>query len=481
MELKELLTIDITKEAPVQEPDRQYYYMAKARSYVAQKSQEIGHPLTFHVTTFGCQMNARDSEKLVGILEQIGYEEEADEEEADFVIYNTCTVRENANKRVYGRLGQLSRKKKEKPYMFIGLCGCMMQEPEVVEKIKKSYRFVDLIFGTHNIFKFAELIATRFESERMVIDIWKDTDKIVEDLPSERKFSFKSGVNIMFGCNNFCSYCIVPYVRGRERSRNPKDIIREIERLVADGVVEVMLLGQNVNSYGKTLEEPMSFAQLLREVEKIEGLERIRFMTSHPKDLSDDLIEVMSKSKKICKHLHLPIQSGSTNILTKMNRRYTKEHYLELVRKIRAAIPDISLTTDIIVGFPGETEEDFQETMDVVRKVRYDSAFTFIYSKRTGTPAAAMENQVPEDIVKDRFDRLLKEVQGISAEVCSVHEGTVQEVLVESMNDHDANLVTGRMSNNLLVHFPGSEELIGKLVNVHLTEARGFYYIGEIV
>ncbi len=481
MELKELLTIDITKEAPVQEPDRQYYYMAKARSYVAQKSQEIGHPLTFHVTTFGCQMNARDSEKLVGILEQIGYEEEADEEEADFVIYNTCTVRENANKRVYGRLGQLSRKKKEKPYMFIGLCGCMMQEPEVVEKIKKSYRFVDLIFGTHNIFKFAELIATRFESERMVIDIWKDTDKIVEDLPSERKFSFKSGVNIMFGCNNFCSYCIVPYVRGRERSRNPKDIIREIERLVADGVVEVMLLGQNVNSYGKTLEEPMSFAQLLQEVEKIEGLERIRFMTSHPKDLSDDLIEVMSKSKKICKHLHLPIQSGSTNILTKMNRRYTKEHYLELVRKIRAAIPDISLTTDIIVGFPGETEEDFQETMDVVRKVRYDSAFTFIYSKRTGTPAAAMENQVPEDIVKDRFDRLLKEVQGISAEVCSVHEGTVQEVLVESMNDHDANLVTGRMSNNLLVHFPGSEELIGKLVNVHLTEAKGFYYIGEMV
>ena len=473
--------VDLEAAPPTEEPERQYYYIAKARKYVKELSEKLGRPLFAHVTTFGCQMNARDSEKLVGILEQIGYEEEADEEEADFVIYNTCTVRENANKRVYGRLGQLSRKKKEKPYMFIGLCGCMMQEPEVVEKIKKSYRFVDLIFGTHNIFKFAELIATRFESERMVIDIWKDTDKIVEDLPSERKFSFKSGVNIMFGCNNFCSYCIVPYVRGRERSRNPKDIIREIERLVADGVVEVMLLGQNVNSYGKTLEEPMSFAQLLQEVEKIEGLERIRFMTSHPKDLSDDLIEVMSKSKKICKHLHLPIQSGSTNILTKMNRRYTKEHYLELVRKIRAAIPDISLTTDIIVGFPGETEEDFQETMDVVRKVRYDSAFTFIYSKRTGTPAAAMENQVPEDIVKDRFDRLLKEVQGISAEVCSVHEGTVQEVLVESMNDHDANLVTGRMSNNLLVHFPGSEELIGKLVNVHLTEAKGFYYIGEMV
>lgn len=481
MELLDFSNVNINGEAPASEPERQYYYMAKARRYVAEKANEIGRSLTFCVTTFGCQMNARDSEKLVGILEQIGYIENTNEEEADFVIYNTCTVRENANKRVYGRLGQLSRMKKQKPYMFIGLCGCMMQEPEVVEKLKKSYRFVDLIFGTHNIYKFAELIVTRFESERMVIDIWNDTDKIVEDLPSERKFPFKSGVNIMFGCNNFCSYCIVPYVRGRERSRNPKDIIREIEKLVADGVVEVMLLGQNVNSYGKNLENPITFAELLQEIEKIEGLERIRFMTSHPKDLSDELIEVMSKSKKICKHLHLPVQSGSTNILAKMNRRYTKEHYLELVDKIRAAVPDISLTTDIIVGFPGETEEDFLETMDVVRKVRYDSAFTFIYSKRTGTPAAAMENQVPDDVVKDRFDRLLKEVQDISAEVCSVHEGTVQSVLVESMNDHDSSLVTGRMSNNLLVHFPGTQELIGKIVNVHLVEAKGFYYMGEKV
>ena len=315
----------------------------------------------------------------------------------------------------------------------------------------------------------------------MVIDIWKDTDKIVEDLPSERKFSFKSGVNIMFGCNNFCSYCIVPYVRGRERSRNPKDIIREIERLVADGVVEVMLLGQNVNSYGKNLEEPITFAQLLQEIEKIEGLERIRFMTSHPKDLSDELIEVMKNSKKICKHLHLPVQSGSTRILEKMNRRYTKEKYLELVDKIKTEVPDISLTTDIIVGFPGETEEDFLETMDVVKKVRYDSAFTFIYSKRTGTPAAAMEEQVPEDVVKDRFDRLLKEVQEISAEVCSVHTGTVQKVLVESVNDHDNSLVTGRLSNNILVHFPGEESLIGKIVDVSLDECKGFYYIGTRV
>lgn len=466
-EIEEILEqMDLSQPAPETEPMRQYWFMKKARELVKEQSEKLGRPLTACTTTFGCQMNARDSEKLLGVLEQIGYQEETNEEDADFVIYNTCTVRENANMRVYGRLGQLNRVKKQKPHMLIGLCGCMMQEPEVVEKIKKSYRFVDLIFGTHNIYKFAELIVTRLESQRMVIDIWKDTDKIVEDLPSERKFSFKSGVNIMFGCNNFCSYCIVPYVRGRERSRNPEDIIREIQGLVADGVVEVMLLGQNVNSYGKTLEHPMTFAQLLTEIEKIEGLERIRFMTSHPKDLSDELIEVMKHSKKICKHLHLPVQSGSTEILKKMNRRYTKEQYLELVRKIKEAVPDISLTTDIIVGFPGETEEDFLETMDVVKKVRYDSAFTFIYSKRTGTPAAAMENQVPEDVVKDRFDRLLKEVQSISAEVCSVHEGTTQSVLVEAVNDHDPALVTGRLSNNILVHFPGEKELIGKIVSV---------------
>lgn len=481
-EIEEILEqMDLSQPAPETEPMRQYWFMKKARELVKEQSEKLGRPLTACTTTFGCQMNARDSEKLLGVLEQIGYQEETNEEEADFVIYNTCTVRENANMRVYGRLGQLNRVKKQKPHMLIGLCGCMMQEPEVVEKIKKSYRFVDLIFGTHNIYKFAELIVTRLESQRMVIDIWKDTDKIVEDLPSERKFSFKSGVNIMFGCNNFCSYCIVPYVRGRERSRNPEDIIREIQGLVADGVVEVMLLGQNVNSYGKTLEHPMTFAQLLTEIEKIEGLERIRFMTSHPKDLFDELIEVMKHSKKICKHLHLPVQSGSTEILKKMNRRYTKEQYLELVRKIKEAVPDISLTTDIIVGFPGETEEDFLETMDVVKKVRYDSAFTFIYSKRTGTPAAAMENQVPEDVVKDRFDRLLKEVQSISAEVCSVHEGTTQSVLVEAVNDHDPALVTGRLSNNILVHFPGEKELIGKIVSVRLDACKGFYYIGTRV
>ena len=471
--------INLSKEAPQEEPLRQHYYIEKAKQSVEEEAKNLGRSLTFCVTTFGCQMNARDSEKLRGILNQIGYEE-AEEDEADFVIYNTCTVRENANTRVYGRLGQLKPRKKQQPHMMIGLCGCMMQEPEVIAKLKKSYSFVDIIFGTHNIYKFAELICERYEAGKMVVDIWEDTDKIVEDLPNERKYAFKSGINSMFGCNNFCSYCIVPYVRGRERSRKPEAIIREIERLVKDGVSEVMLLGQNVNSYGKTLDEPITFAELLRRIEKIEGLKRIRFMTSHPKDLSDELIEVMASSEKICKHLHLPVQSGSTRILKKMNRRYTKESYLELAEKIKKAVPDISLTTDIIVGFPGETEEDFLETLDVVRKVRYDSAFTFIYSKRTGTPAAAMEDQIPADVVKDRFDRLLSEVQSIASEVCAVHEGKDMEVLVESVSDHDASMVTGRMSNNLLVHFKGTKEMIGTYVTVHLTECKGFYYLGEL-
>ena len=471
--------IDITNTPPAHEPERQYYYMAKAKDFVEKKSKEIGRPMTYFVKTFGCQMNARDSEKLVGILEQIGYVEGTDEH-SDFIVYNTCTVRENANNKVYGRLGYLQNYKKKNPLMKIALCGCMMQEPEVVENIKKHYKFVDIVFGTHNIFKFAEILCNNIESGSQVIDIWKDTNQIVEDLPVKRKFSFKSGVNIMFGCNNFCSYCIVPYVRGRERSREPKDIIREIERDVADGVKEVMLLGQNVNSYGKNLENPISFAKLLQEIEKIEGLERIRFMTSHPKDLSDELIAVMGQSKKICRHLHLPLQSGSSRILKLMNRKYTKESYLDLVDRIRKGCPDISLTTDIIVGFPGETEEDFLETMDVVEKVGFDSAFTFIYSKRTGTPAASMENQVPEDVIKDRFDRLLKLVQQKASEASARFTGSVQKVLVEDVNEHDETMVTGRMSNNLLVHFKGTPDLIGQIVNVHLEECKGFYYIGKL-
>ena len=472
--------IDLNRPAPTTEPERQYYFIKKVQEYVKAQSEKLGRPLTANITTFGCQMNARDSEKLSGILREAGYVE-TESEDADFVIYNTCTVRENANLRVYGRLGVLHGYKKKNPNMKIALCGCMMQEATVVEKLQKSYRFVDLIFGTHNIFKFAELLAMTLESDRMIIDIWKDTDQIVEDLPNERRYAFKSGVNIMFGCNNFCSYCIVPYVRGRERSRDAKDIVREIEALVKDGVVEVMLLGQNVNSYGKNLEQPMTFAELLREIEQIDGLERIRFMTSHPKDLSDDLIEVMANSKKICPHLHLPLQSGSSRILKAMNRRYDKEKYLALAKKIRERMPDIALTTDIIVGFPGETEEDFQETLDVVRQVRYDSAFTFIYSKRTGTPAAVMEDQIPEDVVKDRFDRLLKEVQTISKEMAERFTGNEETVLVEEKNSQMDGYVTGRLGNNHVVHFEGSEELIGKLIRVRLDECRGFYYMGTML
>ena len=467
-------------QIPEDETGRQYYFMDKAAIYVKELEQKLGRKPTCCVTTFGCQMNARDSEKLVGILERVGYEL-IEDENADFVLYNTCTVRDNANQRVYGRLGVLNGYKRKNPSMKIALCGCMMQEPTVIEKIKTSYRFVDLIFGTHNIFKFAELLVASFENEETVIDIWEDTDKIVEDLPIERKYSFKSGINIMFGCNNFCSYCIVPYVRGRERSRSPKEIIREIEQLVADGVVEIMLLGQNVNSYGKNLEEPVTFAQLLQEIEKIEGLKRIRFMTSHPKDLSDELIQVMKESKKICRHLHLPLQSGSTKILTAMNRRYTKEQYLELAERIRREIPDIAITTDIIVGFPGETMEDVEETIDVIRKVKYDNAFTFIYSKRTGTPAAAMENQVPESEVKLGFDKVLKTVQDTAREQVARYQGSVMEALVEEVNENDSTLVTGRLSNNTLVHFPGDASLIGSIVKVSLDECHGFYYMGHLV
>lgn len=471
--------METDKIIPIDETERQVYFCEKAIQYVTEQTRQLGRKPTFCVTTFGCQMNARDSEKLAGTLIKIGYEEIASED-ADFVIYNTCTVRDNADQKVYGRLGALSNQKKKNPNMKIALCGCMMQEPSVIEKIKKSYRHVDLIFGTHNIFKFAELVTEMFESNRMVIDIWEDTDKIVEDLPVERKYKFKSGINIMFGCNNFCSYCIVPYVRGRERSREPEAIIREIEQLVADGVVEIMLLGQNVNSYGKNLVNPISFSELLQQIEKIEGLERIRFMTSHPKDLSDDLIQVMKHSTKICRHLHLPVQSGSSRILQEMNRRYTKESYLELADRIRKEIPDISLTTDLIVGFPGETLADVEETIDVVKKVQYDNAFTFIYSKRTGTPAAAMENQVPKEQVRLGFDKLLAVVQETARERSELLVGQTLPALVEEVNEHDGSLMSGRLSNNSLVHFPGTEALIGKIVQVRLQECKGFYYFGQI-
>lgn len=460
------------------ESSRQYMFIELAKRMIQETIQLKGRALTYCLTTFGCQMNEKQSEAVAGIMDEIGFQR-IEKEDADVVIYNTCTVRENANLKVYGRLGHLHNLKDHNPDMKIILFGCMMQEEHVVEKIKKDYPFVNLVFGTHNIFKFAELFYQMLQEDRQLVDIWEGTDQIVEDLPTERNYSFKSGVNIMFGCNNFCSYCIVPYVRGRERSREPEAIVREIERLVSDGVTEVMLLGQNVNSYGKTLKHPISFAQLLEQIEQIEGLKRIRFMTSHPKDLSDELIAFMSGSKKVCHHLHLPLQSGSSRILREMNRRYDKEKYLSLVEKIRAAVPDISLTTDIIVGFPGETEEDFLETLDVVEKSNYDTAFTFIYSKRSGTPAASMENQVPQDVIKDRFNRLLALVQQKGREMSSRFTGTVQEVLVEE-ESKEKGIFTGRTQYNLLVHFPGTEEMLGTYVRVRLDECKGFYYLGSL-
>lgn len=466
---------------PTEEPQRQAYFISCLNDIIQLQSMEKGRQCTYKIVTFGCQMNARDSEKLAGILTDIGYIESETEEEADLVLFNTCTVRENANDRLYGRLGQLKRSKKSNKDMIIGLCGCMMQEAEEVEKIRKSYKYVDIVFGTHNIYKLAEILYNRLDSKTQVVDVIDGTKMIVENLPSKRVYPFKSGVNITFGCNNFCTFCIVPYVRGRERSRLLEDIVAEIKSLVADGVVEVMLLGQNVNSYGRGLEEKVNFAKLLEEVAKIEGLERIRFMTPHPKDLSDDVIEVIKNNDKICRHIHLPLQSGSSRILKKMNRVYTKEAYLDLALKIKREIPDISLTTDIIVGFPGETEEDFLDTLDVVEKVQYDSAFTFIYSKRSGTPAAKMENNLDEATVKDRFNRLLKRVQRIATFNTSQHVGKVMKALVESKDEQLDGYVSARLSNNMIVHLKGDESMIGSIIDVSLDEAKGFYYMGRAI
>ena len=471
--------IPLEGEAPGKEPDRQYYFMAKIRREVAAKSEALGRPLTYCLETFGCQMNEKQSEMVAGILEEIGFSRCYSEEEADVALYNTCTVRENANLKVYGRLGKLQGLKKTQREKRIVLFGCMMQEPEVVARIRKDYPFVDLVFGTHNIYQFPELYWRMLLQKGQLVDIQTAMEQIVEELPTQRNFGFKSGVNIMFGCNNFCSYCIVPYVRGREISREPEAIVQEVRSLAADGVSEVMLLGQNVNSYGKNLDPPVSFASLLSMVEAVEGIHRIRFMTSHPKDLSDELIEYMGRSRKVCHHLHLPLQSGSDRILKDMNRHYDKEKYLGLVEKIRRAVPDISLTTDIIVGYPGETEEDFLETMDVVRRADFDTAFTFIYSRRSGTPAARREDQIPPEVVKDRFDRLLKLVQEKGREVSSRFEGKVLEVLVEQ-ESKEKGIFTGRTEYNLLVHFPGTKDMLGKYLPVKLEQCKGFYYLGRV-
>ena len=451
----------------------------KIRAVNDKYTEETGKKKKYFIITMGCQMKAHDSEKLSFMLTDMGYEQTETENEADFILYNTCCVRENAEEKVYGRLGYLKHYKESNKDITIALCGCMMQQETVIAKIKKTFKNVDIVFGTFNIYKLPSLMLTNMETGETVFDIWQEHGEIMEDFESIRKIPFKASVNIMYGCNNFCSYCIVPYVRGRERSRRPDDILKEVKKLASEGVKEIMLLGQNVNSYGKTLEEPVSFAKLLRMINKVEGIERIRFMTSHPKDLSDELIEAMRDCDKVCNYLHLPVQSGSSAVLEKMNRRYTKEQYLTLVDKIKKAIPDILISTDIIVGFPGETEEDFLETLDVVDKVGYSTAFTFLYSKRTGTPAAVMENQIPEEVAKERFNRLLEHVNSGVEKVSEGMVGTVEKVLVEDINRQDGNMLTGRTERNSLVHFEGPQELIGQVIPVKIIQNKIFYLIGE--
>ncbi len=457
---------------------RQEEYLQRAAQAAARLSEEIGRPLTFQVVTFGCQMNARDSEKLTGILLQAGLQP-TEEEGADVVIFNTCTIRDNADQRLFGRLGRVSHQKRLNPIMKTAVCGCMTQEPGNVDKLRRSYPFVDLIFGTHNLFRFPEYLYRLLSGEKHIVELWEGTDRIVETLPVKRLYPFKSGVNITFGCNNFCTYCIVPYVRGRERSRTAEEILEEVRRLAADGVTEIMLLGQNVNSYGNDLEDSISFPELCRRVCRTEGIKRVRFMTPHPKDLSDELIEVIRTEPVMARHIHLPLQSGSTEILRRMNRRYTKDQYLELALKIRDRLPDVALSTDIIVGFPGETDADVEDTLDVIRRVSFDNAFTFIFSPRRGTPAAQLEDTSSEADIHRRFDAVLRQVQTCARARTRALEGQVMEGLVEEVNRQQAGYVTARLSNNLLVHIPGDASMIGQYLPIRLEDCRGFYYFGK--
>jgi tRNA-2-methylthio-N6-dimethylallyladenosine synthase len=434
---------------------------------------------TFHIQTFGCQMNEHDSETLAGMLEELGYVENKNKKEAGVAIINTCSVRENADQRFFGTLGQLKKAKEDRPDMVVAVCGCMMQQQHIVDTIKTKYPWVDLIFGTHNIHEFPRLLTNVLSERRKAVEVWEDGEGIVEGLPAKREFPFKAYVNIMYGCNNFCTYCIVPFTRGRERSRRPEEIVNEVKELAASGVKEIMLLGQNVNSYGIGCDFNTDFADLIDQINGIEGIERIRFTTSHPKDLSDKLIRAFVDCGKLCHAIHLPVQSGSTAVLRRMNRRYTKEDYLALAGKLKAAAPDIAITTDIIVGFPGETEEAFADTLDLVRKVRFDSAFTFLYSIRKGTPAEKYGGQVPEAVKHERFNRLVELQNGITAEISKACEGKVLPVLVEGPSKTNPKNFSGRTESGKIVHFKGSPDLIGQIVPVRITEAKTFSLHGE--
>ncbi len=427
-------------------------------------------------------MNIHESEKAAGILENLGYSETNDEKQADLILFNTCCIRDNAEKKAFGNIGAIKKLKKAKKSLIIVVMGCLAQEKGTVETIKEKYPYVDIVLGTNNLNMLDKAVTTVFNTKKKqyLIDPNEKPD-IIEDERVLRTSYPNAWINITFGCNNFCTYCIVPYVRGRERSRKMEDILKEFENLLKEGYKEITFLGQNVNSYGHDLQDGSTFAKLLEAADKFDGKYRIRFMTSHPKDLSDELIETMHSSDKICKQFHLPMQSGSNKILKEMNRHYTREDYLELVRKLRESVPDIGLSTDIIVGFPGESEEDFEDTLELIKECRFDSVFTFIYSKRTGTPAAEMDNQVDDETVKNRFDRLLKVVNEISNEKVNEKLGEVVDVLIEEKNERLDNYVSGRLSNNTVVHVPADESVIGTIQQVKLNEAKGFYYMGEIV
>lgn len=445
------------------------------------KNANEGFDKKYHITTFGCQMNENDSEKLAGMLADMGYDETDNIEESDIIIYNTCCVRENAELKVFGHLGALKKLKREKPDTIIAVCGCMVQQESIVEEIKKKYRNVDLVFGTHNLHAFPELLYSVLSTHDRLYDIQNIDGEIVEGLPVMRKDGVKAWVSIMYGCNNFCSYCIVPYVRGRERSRSVENIVNEVRMLGQHGYKEITLLGQNVNSYGKDVEGNIGFPELLYKVNQVEGIERIRFMTSHPKDITEELIIAMKESEKVCEHLHLPLQSGSTRVLKQMNRKYTKEQYLEIVEKVKEIIPGIALTTDIIVGFPGETDEDFEETLDVIRKSEFDTAYTFIYSKREGTPAAKREDQVPEEVKKKRFEKLLEVQNDISKRINDRLLDKELEVLVEGQSKNNPDIYTGRTRTNKIVNFEGDNTLIGKLKKVKIEKIQTWSLEGKLV
>lgn len=432
---------------------------------------------TFHITTFGCQMNEHDSEIMAGLLIENGYVQASSRDEADIVIFNTCSIRENADKRFFGTLGQLKhRKEQEKENFTVCVCGCMMQQQHITDTLKAKYPWVDVVCGTHNFHELPKLLENLYTEKKKQFDIWPDGG-ITENLPAERLFRHKSFVNIMYGCNNFCSYCIVPYTRGRERSRRPQDILREVHHLYADGVREITLLGQNVNSYKG---EEADFTDLIYMLAEVEGIERIRFMTSHPKDLSDKLIGAFRDCDKLCKYIHLPVQSGSDAVLKAMNRKYDRKRYFSLVEKLRDAVPDIAISTDIIVGFPGETEKDFEDTLDLAERVGYDSAFTFLYSMREGTPAAKSPDQIPEDIKHSRFNRLVDVINKSAASKNAGYIGSVKEVLVDGRSRNGSSAWEGRTDSFKLVNFHGRDGLEGKLVNVRITGANTFSLTGEI-